>query len=97
MNSPVWTEADTARAEEIWSDYQKQHDVSDRVGQTAGIDPTTGRVWFGDSAQDVVQRMRAEGFDSPLYCVRVGFDYYLRKGERHRCARTNKLRGATVA
>ena len=34
-----WTEADTAKALQIWADYQRDHDVSDRVGQAVGIDP----------------------------------------------------------
>jgi hypothetical protein len=75
-----WTEADTARALQIWADYQKQHAVLDKKGLTAGIDPATGKVWFGESSVEVVQRMQADGIDNPLYFIRVGFDYYLRKG-----------------
>ena len=75
-----WTDAETDRALRIWSDYQRQHDVSDRMGQTAGIDPVSGRVWFGQSAKDIWCQMEAEGVDTPLYYVRVGVDYYVRKG-----------------
>jgi hypothetical protein len=82
MDASDWTERDSARAQEIWSAYQRQHDVSDRVGQTAGIDPVTGRIWFGESARDVVEKMHAEGIDAVLFCIRVGFDYYVRKGRR---------------
>jgi hypothetical protein len=28
--------------------------------------------------------MRAEGIDAPVYLVRVGYDYYVRKGSRRR-------------
>jgi hypothetical protein len=75
-----WTQAATARALQIWDDYKKQHDVSEKRGLSAGIDPVTGRVWFGESSLDIVQQMQADGIDNPLYFIRVGFDYYLRKG-----------------
>ena len=74
------TDFDSERARQCWSQYQHQHDVSDRMGQTAGIDPVSGRVWFGSSAKDIVAQMEAEGVSTPLYFVRVGFDFYLRKG-----------------
>jgi len=77
-----WSASDTARAQEIWAEYQKLHDVSTRKGQAAGIDPVSGRVWFGESDLDVKDQMLAEGIDIPFYCIRVGYDYYLRKGGR---------------
>jgi hypothetical protein len=82
MSPSQWSEADTARARQIWAEYQKHHDVSARVGQAVGIDPVSGRVWFGESAQDIVRQMNAEGIDTLLYFVRVGSDYYVRKGGR---------------
>ena len=39
MPATKLTEADVARAEQIWADYQRDHDVSDRIGRAAGIDP----------------------------------------------------------
>ena len=77
-----WTEADTATAHQIWAEYQQQHDLSDRTGQTAGIDPASGRIWFGESAKDIVAQMDSEGVTAPLYFVRVGHASYLRKGGR---------------
>jgi hypothetical protein len=77
-----WTEADLARALQVWEEYQKQHDVSDRKGQTIGIDPSSGRVWFGDRMTDVTEAARADGVTTPLICLRVGHDYYQRKGSR---------------
>lgn len=74
------TTLDVERACQIWEEYQKQHDVSDHIGQTAGIDPVSGRVWFGESALDIVRQMDVEGAFTPLYFVRVGYDYYERKG-----------------
>jgi hypothetical protein len=82
MSTPNWTDADTARALQIWAEYQRQHDLSDRIGQAVGIDPVSGRVWFGESGIEVVQKMRAEGIDRPLFGLRVGSDYYVRKGCR---------------
>ena len=82
MSATTWNEADTARAIQFWQEYQKNHDVTNRVGETAGIDPVSGRVWFGESAQDIGDQMEAEGVTAPFYAVRVGSDFYLRKGGR---------------
>jgi hypothetical protein len=76
----AWTEEDTARAQGFWREYQQAHDVSDRLGQTAGIDPKTGRVWFGKSALDIVEQLDAQNARRLLYFVTVGLDYYRRKG-----------------
>jgi hypothetical protein len=78
----TWTERETTRALEIWAEYQQEHALADRAGETAGIDPNTGRVWLGESASDIWQQMDVEGVDVPLYFVRVGSDYYVRKGGR---------------
>jgi len=80
LDEHTWTAADTARAQQLWAEYQKQHDVSALNGKTAGIDPVSGRVWFGESAKDIYFQQQAEGAPVPFYCVRVGSDYYLRKG-----------------
>ncbi|MCU0736377.1 MAG: hypothetical protein MUF20_12825 [Methylotetracoccus sp.] len=77
-----WTEAETAEAFRIWADYQRQHDVSAQMFKAVGIDTASGRVWFGDSAKDIVQRLDAEGISAPLFFLRVGQDFYARKGGR---------------
>ena len=82
MVVPSWTDADTDRACEIWREYQTRHDASHMQGQTAGIDPATGRIWFGESAAEIVKQLQNEGLAAPLYFVRVGFDHYLRKGSK---------------
>ncbi len=82
MAMDTWTETDTQRAQHSWTGYQRHHDVSSRQGQTAGIDPASGRIWFGASAQEIMAQMEAEGVVIPLYFVRVGVDYYLRKGRQ---------------
>jgi hypothetical protein len=77
-----WEESDSAKAKQIWTDYQRQHDLSARIGQTAGIDPRSGRVWFGASVREIVSQREAEGLHSPLYFQRVGSEAYLHKGSR---------------
>jgi hypothetical protein len=77
-----WGEADSIKAKQIWTEYQQQHDLSGRIGQTAGIDPASGRIWFGESIQDIVSQRDAEGLDSPLFFERVGSETYFRKGGR---------------
>ena len=79
MNVSNWTQADSDEAQRLWSEYEAKHDLSDREGQTAGIDPTTGRIWFGNSVQDVVTKRDADGSQAPLYFVRVGSPTYYRK------------------
>jgi hypothetical protein len=73
---------DIDRARQIWAEYQKQHDVSGKKGQAVGIDPVSDRIWFGESIVDISKQMTAEGINTPLYFVRVGYDYYYRKGGR---------------
>jgi len=82
MSAASSKEIDAARALDVWREYQRQHDVSDRDGETVGIDPVSGRVWFGESASDIWRQMEHEGMDIPLYYIRVGREYYLRKGSR---------------
>lgn len=77
-----WTDADTQRAKDVWEAYQQTHDLTDRKGQTAGIDPRTGEVWIGESALDIVAERDAHGLGSPLFFVRIGYPTYLRKGGR---------------
>jgi hypothetical protein len=81
-NTQPETSVDVQRAREIWASYQQAHDVATLIGQTAGIDPVSGRIWFGESAIEVDRKKRADGFDAPIYCIRVGYDYYMRKGGR---------------
>ena len=82
MKHPKWTEADSRACKQIWAEYQKQHDITDRIGQTAGIDPKSGRIWFGDSIQEIVQQRQVEGLTSPLFFERVGSEAYFWKGGR---------------
>ena len=80
MKEPRWDPADSAKCKQIWEAYQQEHDLSARHGQTAAIDPKTGRIWFGESLRDVVDQRAAEGLDSPIYLKRVGHQTYHLKG-----------------
>lgn len=82
MPPTTWTAADTERALKLWAEYQRGHDVSARKGQAVGIDPASGRIWFGESDLDISLQQRAAGESAPLYFLRVGSDYYGRKGNR---------------
>ena len=82
MHPTAWTDADTERALAVWTNYQARHDVSARKGQAVGIDPASGRVWFGESDLDICLQQQTAGDAAPLYFLRVGFDYYGRKGSR---------------
>jgi hypothetical protein len=82
MTASTWTESDTEKAEQIWSDYQEHHDLSTCIGKTAGIEPHTGRVWIGESIQDVLTQRDADGIDSLLFFERIGSRTYYRKGGR---------------
>ncbi len=75
-----WTEEDSKKAIAFWEEYQKTHDVTPLRGQAVGIDPKGGRVWFGESAIEIVEQQEAEGVHALVYLLRVGQDYYMRKG-----------------
>jgi hypothetical protein len=82
MTAATWTPEYTARAERAWEEYQESHDLTTLHGQTAGVDPLSGRVWIGEDAEEILDRLESEGLDTPLYFVRIGHDYYFRKGRR---------------
>ena len=82
MTISTWTDEDTANAQRAWEEYRKSHNLSDRMGQTAGIDPKTGRVWFGESIPEIVAQRAAEGQNSPLRFERIGSETYYQKGGR---------------
>jgi hypothetical protein len=82
VNVEEWSATDTDEAKRLWAEYQRLHDVSTRRGQTVGIDPRTGRLWFGDSIAEVIDQRDADGVQSPLLFERVGMATYWRKGGR---------------
>jgi hypothetical protein len=82
------THDDVATARRIWAEYQPTHDLSDRKGQMAGIDPATGEVWIGEWITDISAQRRAQGRLNPLFFERIGYPTALRKGGR-RCSRAS--------
>jgi hypothetical protein len=76
------TDDHAQRALEVWREYERTHDVTALHGKAVGIDPVSGRVWFGDRARDVAQAARADGVTTKLLTIRVGLGYYQRKGGR---------------
>jgi len=76
MRNSNWNKDRSVKAKKIWEDYLKQHDLSNRAGETAGIDPESGRIWFGESIRDVVSKRNKDGFSSPLFFERVGSETY---------------------
>ena len=83
MSLTDWTEQDTERALRAWEEYQRHHDVSSQQGQAVGIDPDTGRVWFGASAGAIRKELDAGNINARLLFLRVGSRYYWRKGSCH--------------
>jgi hypothetical protein len=80
MTVSNWAAADSDRAREIWLEYLRHHDMSGRTGETVGIDPASGRIWFGESVQAVITQRDADGSSAPLFLIRVGYPTYYRKG-----------------
>lgn len=76
----TFSDDDRAEAKRIWREYQAAHELSDRIGQIAGIDPRTGRVWIGDWITDIVEQRDAAGSSDPLLFERIGYETCLRKG-----------------
>ncbi len=72
----------TDRGQRAWERYQSEHDVAALRGQVAAVDPETGQVWIGKDTLDAVDKMNADGVDTPVWLVRVGFDYLEVKGRR---------------
>src|SRR5712691_675744 len=56
MNVPptTWSDDNTAKAHSIWGDYQRHNNMSGKRGLTAGVDPVSGGVWFGETAKDII-------------------------------------------
>lgn len=79
MSTVTWTDDDTDRAMKFWNEYQQNHDLSGLRGQVAGIDPKSGRVWIKHSALAISAERDEVGDDSPLFFIRIGRDYHVRK------------------
>ena len=86
MSGNGWRVEKTARARRVWEEYQQQHDVSGPHGQVVGIDPDSGRLWFGKSALAIREQLTAEHVEALLLFLHVGYNHYLRKGVSYEVA-----------
>jgi hypothetical protein len=75
--NPKW-----AKVDEIWAEYERTHDLTGIGRQAVGIDPDTGEVFLGESAIDIVSRLKSEGRFRPLYYRWTNDPYYTHKGGR---------------
>lgn len=82
MTSTEWKPEFTSRAKEFWKRYAASHDLSDMEGKIAAVDPVNGQVWIGNTARQIADAMRASGTQRPVCLIRVGADYFVRKGRR---------------
>ena len=82
MSTLNGVQLDTTKAKKIWATYQQKNDLSGYLGETAGIEPNSGRIWIGKSILDVVSQRDEAGVHTPLFFVRIGSKTYYRKGGR---------------
>lgn len=74
---------DWARADQVWDEYARTHDLTGQEHMAVGIDPDTREVFIGTSAHEIVARLEREGRFRPLYFRRVNSPYlYRRRGRR---------------
>ncbi len=78
------TQADSFadRAKQIWADYERAHDLSDRQNEAVGIDPDTGEIHFGSSMEEIGDRLGREGRFKPLFYRWVNDPSYYHFGGR---------------
>ncbi len=72
MTEPAWKPDYTERADRFWAEYQKTLGVTDRMGQALGVDPLTGKIWFGTSILDMMDQHKTMQQVSPLFYLRAG-------------------------
>ena len=73
---------DIAKVNQVWEEYARTHDLTDKDRMAVGIDPDTREVFLGPSLQDIVARLKNEGRFRPLYYRWVNDPYFIRKSGR---------------
>lgn len=76
------TKADIVEAQRLWEQYQRVHDLTDKQGHAAGIDPRTGEVWIEEDIVDLILLRKSQGQTNPLFFERVGAETFYTKGRR---------------
>jgi len=70
------------RAQEIWAEYERTHDLSGKEHLAVGIDPETGEIHFGASMVEIGNRLDREGRFKPLFYRWVDDPSYYHFGGR---------------
>ena len=78
MPTEVVSEFDVEKATQVWAEYQLTHDLTNRKGEAVGVDPISGDVFFGRSAGEIIDKLRAEGRFRMLMYWRIGYPWYSR-------------------
>jgi len=86
MPTEVLSDFDVEKAKVVWAEYQRTHDLSERTGEAVGVDPTTGELFFGRGAGEIIDKLRAEGRFRFLMFWRIGYPCYSRARGRRRCS-----------
>jgi hypothetical protein len=68
------------KAQEVWAEYERTHDLRGMEMLAVGIDPDSREVFFGTSAKDIVQQLTAAGQFRPLFFRWVNRPNYHRHG-----------------
>ena len=66
-----WTEADSNRAQQIWSDYQQHHDVGTRRADRRSR-PCERLYWSGESIQEAIAQRNADGSEGRCSSFELG-------------------------
>lgn len=82
MATSTPSKLDTARAKEIWEEYARTHDLTGQDRKAVGIDPSTGEVFLGSSAKEIIANLQKDGRFRPLFFRWVNDPYYFRRGHR---------------
>lgn len=82
METSGWEKNGTAKAKDIWAEYQNHHDLSGRVGQVAGIGPVSKKNWIANSIPEIIKQRDSEGKKCLLLFERIGAKTYYHKGTR---------------
>jgi hypothetical protein len=79
MSAATKSKLDADKANRIWDEYVRTHDLTGKERMAVGIDPQTGAVYLGESASEISERLKQEGSFRPLYYRWVLTPYYSRK------------------
>ncbi len=79
MNTPDDSKLDIGRAQQIWEEYERTHDLTGKERLAVGIDPETGEVFLGESALGIADSLKLNGHFRPLFYRWVHSPYYTRK------------------